>query len=271
MSYASSPSPQPPPSPAVLRDSNWRFRHSAWLLTPILGLGVFGCIGFVYIAARTRSRRLWIIAAAYCAVSVVLSIGLTVAPSAGALNTALGGVVLALWIGGTIHGVILNREYLRWRASSRPWYASATHSTFPPSVAPSVVSQQPTPQQPPLGLNTQQYFAPAATPSPTPTPALSRPAGPSPRPTPPSPRVDINSADAAALAQIPGLDSQWADHIVAVRTAREGFSSIEDFTAAVGIQPHHLVRVRDHITFGPVRNSNSPVQPRATRGRIVDF
>lgn len=274
MSYTNSPSPQSDSSPAVLRDSSWRMRHSAWLLAPILGLGVFGCIGFIYIAARTRSRKLWTIAAIYCAISVVVSIGLTVAPSAGPLSTAVGVVLLALWVGGTIHGVILNREYLRWRATSRPWYASAYQGTMPTYGAPLGPPQQTSAAQPPFGLNTQQYFAPAAAPAPAPTvpaPAVTRPPEPSPRSTAPSPKVDINTADAAALARIPGLDAQWAAHIVTVRTARNGFSSIEDFTAAVGIQPHHLVRVRDHLMCSPVRPQPSPNLQPPTRGRIVDF
>lgn len=274
MSYVNSPSPQPDGSPAVLRDSSWRLRHSAWLLAPILGIGMFTFVGFVYVAARTRNRKLWIIAAAYCAVSVPLWIMLVQTPTGEPTSDPVGFLVLALWLGGTIHGIFVNREYLRWRAASRPWYSTGQQGTAPAYAAPMVQPQPTNAAQPPFGLSTQQYFAPAATPAPAPSvpaPSLTKPPEPRPSSTPASPRVDINTADAAALARIPGLDAQWANHIVTVRTARNGFSSIEDFTAAVGIQPHHLVRVRDHLICSPVQRQPAPVQPPPTRGRIVDF
>lgn len=301
MSYASSPSPQPARSLAVLQDPSWRRRHSAWLLAPILGLGVFGCIGFLYIAARTGSRRLWITAAVYCAISVPLAVSLTLAPENRPLATVNGLVLMTLWVGGTIHGIIVNRQYLRWRANSRPWYVTgASHAQTAPSPA---FYTQPQPAAPlqNLGLDAQQYYAPGQAPASAQPPASAPSAGfaPAPAPAPgpvsaaaapvhapfvavPSPTlsvrpampvqpVDVNAADAATLARVPGLDEQWANHIVTVRAERNGFQSMDDFIAAVGIQPHHLMRVRDHITCSATPAAQTPFQTRPSRGRIVDF
>lgn len=268
MSYASSHNPQPVGTGTYVQDPKWRLRHSAWLLAPILGLGVFGCIGFVYIAVRTRNRRLWKIAAIYSGVSVLLAVSLSTVSAASAMNSINGLLVIALWIGGTIHAVILNREYLTWRATSRPWYANAT---VPNPATPYEQQERAAPPLQHLGMDTQQYFAPTPTPSPTPTntaAAVNTRPTPSPGPTGP---IDVNNADEAALAKVPGLDSQWARHIVAVRSSRRGFASLADFTEAVGIQPHHLIRVQNHITFSPIRPPEGQHQSRPTRGRIVDI
>ena len=263
MSYVSSPDPRPANSHRdVLNDSQWRMRHSAWLLAPILGFGAFGCVGFLYIAFRTGRRKLWIIAAVYSALSVIALTASTIADGkAGPLYTFAGGLLVALWLGGTIHGLFLNREYLRWRATSRPWYAAGTATTLPSAPAPSFAPQQSTAPLHSLGVDHQQYYAPTPAPAPATRPQTNIPAAPA-----PAVPIDVNLAEAATLAQIPGLDPQWANHIVAVRATRNGFTGLADFTDAVGIQPHHLMRVRDHITFSPVRATETPHQQRSTRG-----
>lgn len=265
MSYASSHNVQPPA--ALLQDRSWRLRHSAWLLAPILGFGAFGFVGFVYIATRTRSRRLWKFAAIYSTVSGLLMISLTMVSSGSTMSGINGLLLIALWLGGTIHAVILNREYLSWRATSRPWYAGAATTPHEPQPQPATQPLQR------LGMDTQQYFAPVASPSPAPTyrPVVQPGPMPSADVASPAQLVDVNLADEAALANVPGLNDQWARHIVAVRSNRRGFASLTDFTQAVGIQPHHLIRVQNYLTFSPIQTLETQSQSRPTRGRIVDI
>jgi hypothetical protein len=111
---------------APLQDRAWRLRHSAWLLAPIMGCGVLSFIGFLYVALRMRRRKYWMIAAAYIAVTVVAFI-LIPSGSEGDVTYTLGGMLaLGLWAVGIVHGLVVNREYLEWRSTSRPWYASSS-------------------------------------------------------------------------------------------------------------------------------------------------
>jgi DNA uptake protein ComE-like DNA-binding protein len=77
--------------------------------------------------------------------------------------------------------------------------------------------------------------------------------------------VDVNTADADALATLPGVTRSRARKAVRERTDRGGFVSVEDFGQFLGLQPHEIVRLRRAATCSP--------RPRGERrfGRRVDF
>jgi DNA uptake protein ComE-like DNA-binding protein len=77
--------------------------------------------------------------------------------------------------------------------------------------------------------------------------------------------VDVNTAPAAELEKLPGLSRSRARRAVKEREAQGGFTSIEDFGEAVGLQPHEIVRLRKVATCSP--------RPRGERrfGRRVDY
>lgn len=186
---------------ARLQDRQWRLRHSLWLLAPILGCGMGTVVGFLYVALRIRQRKYWLIALGYGVVTAVALVLAGQGPQGGPINSVAGAMLLLLWGGGIVHGLIVNPEYLRWRSASA-WYAG------------------PGPRS-----------APTAPPAGTP--------------------VDVNTADQTTLAKLPGLNQDWAAHIVAVRATRRGFTNLDDFAAAVQLYPQQLAQLRGRVVFGP--------------------
>ncbi|MDQ7876833.1 helix-hairpin-helix domain-containing protein [Microbacterium sp. QXD-8] len=81
----------------------------------------------------------------------------------------------------------------------------------------------------------------------------------------PAEPVDVNTATAAELEDLPGMSRSRARRAVKEREAQGGFTSVEDFGETVGLQPHEIVRLRRVATCSP--------RPRGERrfGRRVDY
>lgn len=97
--------------------------------------------------------------------------------------------------------------------------------------------------------------APASPASPARRPGLSpsAPPTPSPPPTAPSPPppaepLDVNHADVAALARLPGVGSGLAQRIVEERERRGRFDSPEALRYVLGMGPKKLAAIRPFIT-----------------------
>ncbi|WP_344407431.1 ComEA family DNA-binding protein, partial [Dactylosporangium fulvum] len=75
--------------------------------------------------------------------------------------------------------------------------------------------------------------------------------------------VDVNTATAAQLAGFGEFDLARAERIVAERTARGGFGSIEEFAVVAQLAPHQFARLRHQVRCGP-----RPDNPSA--GRVLD-
>ena len=58
--------------------------------------------------------------------------------------------------------------------------------------------------------------------------------------------IDVNAADAQALAELPGVGPSKAEAIVAERS-RKPFASVDDLLRVPGIGEATLGRLRDHI------------------------
>ena len=110
------------PAPAlpnsVLRDSRWRWRHSAWLLAPVLGFGFFSFVGFAYCAIRVQEKAWTVLAAASAGLTVLGWILMsTWTDSLGEPSNAATVFILDLWIASIVIACVVNGDYLRWRAT----------------------------------------------------------------------------------------------------------------------------------------------------------
>jgi DNA-binding SARP family transcriptional activator len=100
----------------------WRIRHSLWLLPALLGFGFWTWLSFLYIGIRARRRDWVLIAVAYVVLLVVACIMIDVTHP-GWISTVGGCLwLLGIWGGGSVHAVLVNRAWLRWRSDSTPWY-----------------------------------------------------------------------------------------------------------------------------------------------------
>ena len=101
----------------------WRTWHSLWLLPALFGVGLWTWLSFLYIGVRARRRNWLLIAVAYFALVAVEFILAGLAHSQWATLLA-GSWLFALWVGGAVHALLVNRSWLRWRSDRRPWYLS---------------------------------------------------------------------------------------------------------------------------------------------------
>lgn len=279
-----------------LGDGRWRRLHSAWLLAVIFGFGLLSFVGFLYCAIRVRNRKWWTRAAVTGGLSalgwVLMSLfvesngespaSTTSSDAPGPADDLAIGFVIALWIGSVIYGFVVNREYLRWRAESRAWYSQPSDAGSAVYATHDQHQQERTPRAgasaPLLGVDPSVYYAPPPQPAPMPFAAPPVPAAP---PSYPG-SVDVNSADAITIASMIGISEGTTARIVAVRDQRRGFQGMDDLVAAVGLQPHELMKLRGTVIFGPyvaptppgqappVRDQpRSPNEPRS--GRILDY
>jgi competence ComEA-like helix-hairpin-helix protein len=80
------------------------------------------------------------------------------------------------------------------------------------------------------------------------TAAPAPPAASTPPPSPPAEPLDVNHADAAALARLPGVGAGLAQRIVEERERRGGFDSPEGLRYVLGMGPKKLAAIRPFIT-----------------------
>jgi len=107
-------------------------------------------------------------------------------------------------------------------------------------------------QQP--GMGTSAPKAPATTPAPPsmPTPH-GAPTAPTTAPetataTPAATKVNINTADEAALTSVKGIGKSRAKAILAYREKNGAFKSVDDLTKVKGIKEKALAKFKDQIT-----------------------
>lgn len=68
-------------------------------------------------------------------------------------------------------------------------------------------------------------------------------------------KVNINEADAAALAGLNGIGKARAEAIIAYREAHGPFRSVEDLVKVKGIGPAFLDKNRDQLSVGDTGKS----------------
>ena len=61
--------------------------------------------------------------------------------------------------------------------------------------------------------------------------------------------INVNTADAELLAELPGIGPSRAAAIIEEREANGAFDSVEDLERVSGIGPATVDRMQDHVTF----------------------
>jgi len=94
------------------------------MLPAIFGFGLFTWVSFLYIGVRAK-RSGWLAAAGlyFAGMVAVFAIDGLVGEDS-ALSSVYVVLMLVMWIGGIVHAVFSNRNWLRWRSSTdaTPWY-----------------------------------------------------------------------------------------------------------------------------------------------------
>jgi comEA protein len=78
---------------------------------------------------------------------------------------------------------------------------------------------------------------------------------------PPAHPININTAEATELQQVPGIGPSTAQKILDTRKSYGNFKSVDDLLAIKGIGPKKLDKMRKYLTIGKTpakKQSNSP-------------
>jgi DNA uptake protein ComE-like DNA-binding protein len=271
----------------------WMLGMSSWMLLTVVPGPIVTWLGFSIIGVASRSRRLLILAVVWGAAAILVSLEIW-----GQWQPLVRGIV---YLSGMLVALMVNPGWLRtmWQrrldraggsgdAASRTGgtasgrsSGSGTSTTKKPSSRSSRRSRAAT------ARNAAKAEAEAAARAKAEAAARSKAddaarsktdeaaelaaaAGASPTDylaaddLTPEP-VDVNTAPAAELEKLPGMSRSRARRAVKERDAQGGFTSVEDFGDAVGLQPHEIVRLRKVATCSP--------RPRGERrfGRRVDY
>ncbi len=247
----------------------WMIVASTWMLFALIPGGSVTWLSFGIIAAIGRRRSWWIASVVYGVAAFLLGL------SSNGIGELLQGT---LYLVGIAHALIANPAWL-----SDLWARRENGLNLmggprrPPRPAGSTRPRRSTAAVPPEaeelldapGASRSDYLAePAETDSASSSrsraaaPARSQP---SPTPVETTEAIDVNTANQRAVAKLPGMSRRLAKTVLAERTKRGGFSSLEDFAATAGLQPHEIVRLRGAAFCSP--------RPRSARGfgRRVDF
>ena len=234
----------------------WMLGVSAWLLPVFFGPG-FAWIGFLIVGAVSQRG------AAYVAALASGVLGFTIGvevwggfPDIVAAIVHLAGLVVALalnpaWLRTLWERRVAGKDKNRpavWRraaepaaaASARPSRSSRRGSKRASTPAP---ERETTRAAESVGATSADLLQPREAVEP----------------------VDVQTASADELAELPGMNRSKARRAVRARTKENGFVSLEQFGETAGLQPHEIVRLRAAATCSP--------RPRGERrfGRRVDL
>lgn len=141
----------------VLQDRDWRRRNSMWMVPSVVCCGAMTWVSFLYIGF-TAKRPSWLAAAAAYGVAFVASFvlvgsGPTTADgssSSASWQSSVGSLcLLAVWIGGSVHALLVNRQWLAFLASSPDLAAAPRPAAGPPMAPPRAPYQPPGAPYPP--------------------------------------------------------------------------------------------------------------------------
>ncbi len=249
-----------------LSSRSWRFQHSLWTLSSWATIGFLAWAGFLYVGVKSRNKRLIIASAIWAVLGFALILIVAKTPSS-AESPLPGFAMIAFWIGSVIHQMVLNKEWLRWRAYASPWYSAETAVPATPSA--SVIETQ----------VRDALSAPVSYSSHPPAgPATFIGQGGAPRPPVGSQSVstaplDVNRSSAEELVAVIGFTPADARAIVASRDHIGPYRDPQDLVTRGVLPPHVYMNVRDRLTV-----ANAPSLPRVSRptegpvqGRRLEF
>jgi Helix-hairpin-helix motif len=254
-----SPYPQPP-GPKGPANLSWRLGHSAWVLAPALSFGCLGAAGFLYVGIRAKRPAWWIPGIVYSVITFACLVFGGGAPKDSVAQNVAFTLLIGLWLASVIHALVINPEWLRWRATYQPWYQQ------PQQYYAGGPHQFAAPQQATLP---PQFQTPPVIPSPiVPAPQQFQPTPAFPQPPQQFVTVDVNTATEQQFATLPGFTPPRISHVLEVRQSRGGFTDVNDFVAAAGLAPHEFVAIRDRLTCSPPPVPDD--RDFGSHGRIVD-
>ncbi len=79
---------------------------------------------------------------------------------------------------------------------------------------------------------------------------------------PPAHPININTAGAAELQQVPGIGPSTAQKILDTRKSYGAFKSVDDLLAIKGIGPKKLDKMRKYLTVGKLPSKKQSSSPR---------
>ncbi len=72
-------------------------------------------------------------------------------------------------------------------------------------------------------------------------------------------RIDVNAASGEELSEVLEIEAEVADRIIAQRSQRGGFASVDDLAAIEGVDDAVMVRMRERLIVDlPVGAETSP-------------
>jgi len=85
---------------------------------------------------------------------------------------------------------------------------------------------------------------------------------------PPLTPINLNTATALELQQVPGIGPSTADKILKMRKSYGPFKSVDDLRAIKGIGPKRMEKMRKYVTVG---KAASPKKIDRRRGNAIQF
>lgn len=73
--------------------------------------------------------------------------------------------------------------------------------------------------------------------------------------------INLNTATAAELQQVPGIGPSTADKILKMRKSYGPFKSVDDLRAIKGIGPKRIEKMRKYLTVGKPPVQKKPASP----------
>jgi competence ComEA-like helix-hairpin-helix protein len=86
---------------------------------------------------------------------------------------------------------------------------------------------------------------------------------------PPLHPVNLNTASALELQQVPGIGPSTADKILQMRKSYGSFKSVDDLLAIKGIGPKKLDKMRKYLRAGTVQPVKHAATPTTTQTKAV--
>ncbi|MGW6173822.1 ComEA family DNA-binding protein [Arthrobacter sp. NPDC055138] len=271
----------------------WNLRQSLWLLVPLGSFGFLGGAALLVVGSRAKRPLWWILGLVHLTLS---GAALALLDGVGVREDVAIWLLLTCWLAGSSFAVAINPEYLRFkwdrdRAAAQP---PRTTGRTTGARSGSQLNTRRQPRDRARGVNGKPATragsrnrakaseggsgkspsarrgsaASASAQTAAGWPALpSNPASAasSARAATAVEAVDVNNATAGELETLPGFSRALANKAVEARQKRGGFTSEQDFAAALDLAPHIFQRLRGRIVCG-----RTPQAPPSF-GRIVDY
>ncbi len=203
--------------------------NAVWAIVPVVSLGTLSWAPFLYATVRTGAQKFKVATGVYLSLSVVAGVLLALSGHGhGGLNTLAGLLLILLAAAGCAHTLAIRSEYGRQLAL---WQD------------PTLLEAQQREQRRQRALRLAKQ---------NPKRALQLGVGrPDVKGSFDGGLVDINHADAKALATLPGIDAAKAKQIVELRESADGFSSADDLDVVLDLEPGTLAQLRERVVFLP--------------------